>query len=264
MQTTTSTPPNINPSLPTYRRRLASLLLDRYLSSLVRALCAVPIGAAFITVGIYILLPGWHAILLGCIVTCALWLFISIPLGHFVSASGANRRSYDQLISQLAQLKTRLEALKEQQKQSDNKPLSMCSQIALKEVEACYTTLEKSLTSSGDLRWVSGIGYLDAWETLHQAQEALIEVEPVNMVLDDVLYDKRCIQNSTIGNSDELLTQLVQAIKDLDPDALIYFKEHQPPKVNVDLQGAIQQQTRGIAQIAQALKTVHPDVAIDV
>jgi len=266
-QSCTSTPPSTNNRpgilLGESIRRGKAFLFNQYLSSLVGILFAVPIVASIVTVIIYIISPSWHAVIWGSVGTLALWLCSAVPLSHFTTAYGANRRSYDMLISQLARLKTRLDALKEQQKQPD-KPLPLYSQIALREVEASYTTLcDSFMRAPGDLRWVSGIGYLDAWTTLHEAEEALIEVEPVNMVLDNALYDNRRIHNSNIGNADELLDQLVQAIKDLDSGAMVYFKDRQQKKVDIDLQGEMHRQTRGIAQIAKALKVVHPDVAID-
>jgi hypothetical protein len=259
MQTGASTPPNSTLRM----KKLLSLLLDQYLASLVGVLFIMPIVAAVITVISYILMQSWYAILWGSAGTCGFWLLIAIPLSHFVSASGANRRSYDLLMSELAQLKTRLEALKQLQKEPGQQ-LPKYSQIALAEVEAGYSTLQESLNSTpSNLRWVSGIGYLDAWATLHQAEEALIEVEPINMVLENALYDARRIEKSTIGNTDELLDQLMQAVKDLDPAAMVYFKEHQPTRINTNLQDALQYQTRGIEQIARALKTVHPNTDID-
>ncbi|WP_220204697.1 hypothetical protein [Reticulibacter mediterranei] len=261
MQTSTSTPPSGNTALRIERH--VSVLLDQYLASLVGVLFILPIVAAIITVISYILTESWYAILWGCAGTCAFWLLIAVPLCRFVSASGANRRSYDLLMSDLAQLKTRLEALKRQQKEQDE-PLPKYSQIALAEVEAGYSTLQESLNSApSNLRWISGIGYLDAWATLHQAEEALIEVEPINMVLENALYDARRIEKSAIGNTDELLNQLLQAVKDLDPAAMVYFKEHQPTKISEDLHDALQHQTRGIEQIARAFKTVHPGANID-
>jgi hypothetical protein len=263
MQTGTPTPPGDHTGRALRIKRLVPALLDQYLASLVGVLFILPIVAAVITVISYILMESWYAILWGCAGTCAFWLLIAVPLSHFVSASGANRRSYDLLMSDLALLKTRLEALKRQQKEQ-SQPLPKYSQIALAEVEAGYSTLQESLTSApSNLRWISGIGYLDAWATLHQAEEALIEVEPINMVLENALYDARRIEKSAIGNADELLDQLIQAVKDLDPAAMVYFKEHQPAKISADLQDALQHQTRGIEQIARAFKTVHPGAAID-
>jgi hypothetical protein len=185
MQSSTSTPPSGSATLRI--KSLASILLDHYLASLVGVLFILPIIAAVITVISYILMESWYAILWGCAGTCTFWLLIALPLSRFVSASGANRRSYDLLMNDLARLKTRLEALKRQQKELD-KPLPKYSQIALAEVEAGYSTLQESLNSTpGNLRWISGIGYLDAWATLHQAEEALIEVEPINTVLENAI-----------------------------------------------------------------------------
>lgn len=78
------------------------------------------------------------------------------------------------------------------------------------------------------LRWVTGMGYLNVWSLLHRAEEALVKVEPPEMVLRGALHDKLAIQNSTLQQRDELLDKLIQAVTDLDPIGAIYFKEHQP------------------------------------
>jgi hypothetical protein len=245
-------------------RRGGTFLFNQYLSALVGFLFVVPIVASVVTVTIYIIVPSlaWSTVLWGSAITLAIWLCVTFPLSHFTTASGANRRSYDLLIGQLTQLKTRLDALKEQQKQT-NTLLPEYSQIALKEAEVGYTALYDSLMCTpGDLRWASGIGYLDAWKTLHEAEEALIEVEPVNMTLENAFLDWRRVHNSTMSSADELIDQLGQAVKGLDPAALVYFKEYRQKKGNPDLQPEMQQQSREISQIAKALAAVYP-VTID-
>jgi hypothetical protein len=55
---------------------------------------------------------------------------------------------------------------------------------------------------------VLALGYINAWGKLHRAEEALIEVEPVEVVIRGALHDKLGIQNSTMNSRDELLILL--------------------------------------------------------
>jgi hypothetical protein len=78
------------------------------------------------------------------------------------------------------------------------------------------------------MQWVTGAGYINAWGAIHRAEEALIEIEPPEMVLRGALHDKLAIQNSTIGNREELLDKLVHAVADIEPAGAIYLRERQP------------------------------------
>ncbi len=76
--------------------------------------------------------------------------------------------------------------------------------------------------------WVLGIGYIIAWGKLHRAEEALIEVEPVEIVIRGAMHDKLSIQDSELSNRDELLKKLRQAIKELNPAIEREFKTYRP------------------------------------
>src|SRR5260370_35213673 len=92
----------------------------------------------------------------------------------------------------------------------------------LKEAQAYYADLDERLNgriSSTGLDWVTGMGYVTAWDSLHRAEEALIEVVPIKMVIHAAIHDKLAIQDSTINHRDDLLTKLLQAVNSLDPKA---------------------------------------------
>src|SRR5439155_17304152 len=84
-------------------------------------------------------------------------------------------------------------------------------------------------------------------QMIHRAEEALIEVSPVTTIVQEALHDQEAIENSAIPNSDRLLEKLIQAIKDLDPGASVYFKEHQPDKNYEELQQALKEQDEALA-----------------
>jgi histidinol phosphatase-like PHP family hydrolase len=72
------------------------------------------------------------------------------------------------------------------------------------------------------------------------------------------------IEGSTISNRDELLDKLIQAVKDLDPTAMVYFSEHQPDKNYAELAQVIKQHDRILNQLVQAFNKANPSAAIDV
>ena len=89
-------------------------------------------------------------------------------------------------------------------------------------------------------------------QMIHRAEEALIEVSPVTTIVQEGLHDQEAIENSAIPNSDRLLEKLIQAIKDLDPGASLYFKEHQPDKNYEELQQALKQQDEALAKLVDS------------
>jgi hypothetical protein len=101
-------------------------------------------------------------------------------------------------------------------------------QIALKEARSCYDYIDDYLYKHPTgMQWVTGVGYINLWEILHRVEEALIKVEPPEMVLRGALHDKLAIQNSTIGNRDELLNKLVRAVSDIEPAGAVYLRDSQ-------------------------------------
>jgi hypothetical protein len=122
--------------------------------------------------------------------------------------------------------------LKEIESQSPNgKPgqLAKYQLVALREAHNNFADLDSFLyRSPAGLQWVLGIGYINAWGKLHRAEEALIEVEPVEMVIRGALHDKLAIQDSNISSRDELLMKMRQAVKELYPAMESRFRTNRP------------------------------------
>ena len=66
--------------------------------------------------------------------------------------------------------------------------------------------------------WVLAWGYINAWNWLHRTEEALIEIEPIEMVVGGAYHDYMAISNSKMDNSKDLLCNLSDAVKALDPE----------------------------------------------
>jgi hypothetical protein len=209
-------------------------------ATLIAMTIIVHIVASVITVVLYFLFsapsvapyPIWYAPVFGALGTYIVFFMIAVfTCSHFATIEAANKRSYGLLEMRLCQLKARLDIIKQHSMQMGGFSKEY-RQIALREVEACHKYINCYLREHRTgVQWVTGIGYINMWGTLHRAEEALIKIEPPEMVLRSAMHDKLAIQNSTIGNRDELLEKLEQAISDIMPAGNVYFKKQ---KMNPD------------------------------
>ena len=190
-----------------------------YGAALVGGFAVVPSVAAAITVAIFLAelnVPGAYIVIWGMLVTIAAWLLISIPMSFLTSRDRVNARSYGLLISRLSQLETRLNVI--QNRNPDPDKLEEYREVALEEAYTNFQELDTMLyESTSRLPWVLGLGYVVAWFRIHRAEEALIEVEPVEMVVRGAYHDKMAITDSQMSNSSDLLNQLRTSVKALDP-----------------------------------------------
>jgi len=254
--------------------------LKAYFGSIIGTCVGFPIFVSAATVFFYIspplpltILPkelstsNWYAPVYGFLATCIATLLFAIPRSHFATAEGANVRIYRLLKSGQSELKARLGiedypdrtprpmSLKEQLEATGmNTTDGRCSVVALREAYATYHDICDSLCDDhSGLQWVFGTGYVNTWGLLHRAEEALVEVEPVPAVIREAIEDQLSIDKSAIGNRDELLDKLIQAVKDLDPEAMVYFKEQQPDKNYTTLAKEIEKQNNVLCKVVNTL-----------
>src|SRR6266567_4723797 len=206
---------------------------NTYLTALVASSAAVPIVAAMITVAVYVarFSATWHlwlAVPLGAIITAIAWLLFAIPCRRFASAISANRCSYGSLINQLRDLRARLHVLDDRQQGDSSASPSSTFKIALAEAHTWCDDIEWGLKCQG-LCWLLATGYINMWKLLHHAEEALIEIEPIETVINRAVHDELCIQDSNMSNSEELLDKLRIAGQKLSPSAAVYLTK-QPRK----------------------------------
>lgn len=241
-----------------------------YGAALVASLVVIPTIASVVTLGLYFSPPllliaqpalDWYPVVFGALFTLIVWCIGAVFGSYFTTVAGANARSYGLLISRLSQLEARLSVV---DSLDWSEKLADYQRIALREAHVNLADLKSYLSRyPAGLQWVLGIGYVNAWLKLHRADEALIDVEPPEMVIGGALHDMLSLENSQIGNRDKLLAKLVQAANDLDPAATVYFKEHRPDKnsaaVTVDTKNSIpstQEQARArfvLREVRQAL-----------
>ena len=129
------------------------------------------------------------------------------------AADHANARSYSELCQRLRGVHARSRiGLTDAQ--------TACQRSAYAEAVSYITALRQELARPG-LRWVLGIGYINAWNLVHRAEEALVELEPWSAVLRGGEADLRKIQGSAIGGSTQpkLVERLQQALNVLEAAA---------------------------------------------
>jgi hypothetical protein len=226
-----------------------------YGASLVESLVAVPIVASAVTLGLYFSQPasGWYAVVFGALYTYIAWLFIAVILVYFSTFEGGNARSYGLITTRLRQLEAGLDEMNAQYLDRKSTNLAEYQLEARREANESFADLKRYLYKfPAGLQWVLALGYINAWGKLHRAEEALIEVEPVEVVIRGALHDKLAIQNSTISNRDELLQKLKEAVKELNPAMESRFKTYRPEEANEE-----------IWQLKKAVKKIAAKIGFD-
>lgn len=244
----------------------------------------IPLIALVLTVMLYIapfqLFPTigtWFVVLEGIICTIGLWIILASICHDFATAQRVNPRSYEQLTSGLIALRARLgvnylneaSSLEDMQKQIGMDAASGATNIiALKEAHDFYVELNKLLNdplANIGFEWFWGTSYLNAWSMLHRCQEALIEVQPIDVVLRRALYDKQAIENSSMPNKSVLLERLTRAVRELDSHYTVYFEEQiTSGDISVlRLKETFIKQDEILDQIITALKQLQPSIKID-
>jgi hypothetical protein len=153
----------------------------------------------------------------------------------------------------LRQLESRLFTLRNEY--PDEKVLPEYQQVALNEAYDKLQEITEDLYESGRrMPWTMGYGYVNTWGMLHRAEEALVEVEPKEMVMRGAMHDKMAISGSQMSNRDELLAKLRFAAKKLDPSMIGLFKPLAVPAPPEDNDSPdIQQLEKDVEQIAEHL-----------
>ena len=223
-----------------------------YGGSLIITSVAFPIIATGVTICFYLAPPidfpwlttnsHWYAPVYGFLTTCCILFLLALLRSRFATASGANMRVYEDLKSRYSELDMRLKVLNMRESQTAAKPLQNEDEDDL----CCKDALNKVTNAKGELNhylfhkhssteWTLGIGYVNAWRLIHRAYEALVEFEPLQEVIGEVIHDIRSIQNSSIPDSNSLIRKMLQAVKDLRPEAMVYFEELRTDKNYSDL-----------------------------
>ncbi len=217
------------------------IYLRAYGAALIGSVAIVPILASAVTIGLYLTevpqltqtTPSWHSVAFGALYTYIAWWVIAVFYSPLTAGRLVNTTSYGLLKSRLNQLEARLHEIDAEGK---TKNWAEYQRVALREARDKIEDLKSYLHRYPvGLPWVLSLGYVDVWSRLHRAEEALIEVEPVEMVVRGALHDKLAIQDSQISSRDELLQKLQQAVKELNPAMESDFKKNRPVQENEEI-----------------------------
>ena len=218
------------------------ICLRAYGAALVGSVAIVPILASVVTIGLYLTevppftqtTPSWYAVAFGALYTYIAWLVIAALCSPLTAGRLVNATSYGLLKSRLNQLDARLHEIDAEEGKTKN--WAEYQRVALREARDKIEDLKSYLHRYPvGLPWVLSLGYVDVWSRLHRAEEALIEVEPIEMVVRGALHDKLAIQDSQISSRDELLQKLRQAVKELNPAMESDFKKIRPEPENEEI-----------------------------
>jgi hypothetical protein len=253
----------ISPAKPATRRKKGFFarvwpFFQAYGAALMASYAIVPSLATIITVLFYLIasnVPGWQLVVLGFTVSGIIWLAFSIPLSALTSARAANPYNYGLIENRLSRLQTRFFVL--QNTTSEDK-LQQYQRVALEEA---YDNLNKlhhlMYNATSRLPWVLAMGYINAWNWLHRTEEALIEIEPLEIVVSGAYHDYMAISNSKMNNSTELLTNLTDATKKLDPKfASVFAASSLSPgesEVLEEIEQGVNKIEQSVLQIAKKL-----------
>ncbi len=150
---------------------------------------------------------GWAAIALA-------WALLG-----FTDVRRANTTTYCELATQLKTLQAARETVcnTTQWKASTTGRLPAASRARM-QFEQYLDEVENALVRRrwGRSVWVLGTGYLSAWQLIHRAHEALIEVEPLSSVLLRATYDRLRLAGARLQNGEELRAELETVLKRFD------------------------------------------------
>jgi hypothetical protein len=172
----------------------------------------------------------WHGLSMPvCDLICAIliWGVSPFVLFRLAQFDGAIPSSYGQFDTRWERLKTDLRTSKPPKPESSPNAMKYF-ELAQDQNRAIHKFLEKK-----GLPWVSGSGYVHIWEMLHCAEQYMIEILPLEMVLDKALYDELRLMDSDIPQKDDLLAKLRKAVESIGPSAARFLAN--PPATNTAL-----------------------------
>ena len=175
----------------------------------------VPGIAAGISVLVYLWNPisGYRsgsAITAGVVIASLIWLFIANIGRVYTQAERANPRAYGELIVRLDDLLARVDGLS-RPAGSDPPYVVSARSCVRRHLKAVDSELRVAGWRSRAPQWLHATGYVDAWNRIHRAEEALIMLESLPTVKAALEQDKLRLDDSAIHNQERLQSLLSQA-----------------------------------------------------
>ena len=167
-----------------------------------------------------------NALVVGTLGAVGIWAVGSAPLRGVAAANIAQTRSNGLLRQRHRQLTDRLVEIEGAVEPTGGR---VGARMALREARRQLDWVLEDMGPEDDptsgLRWVSATGYVNAQRALNRAEEALIDAEPVELLLGDALHDYYSLRNSRIPSSQELMAGVRKAVARIDPTVAAEFFE---------------------------------------
>jgi hypothetical protein len=138
------------------------------------------------------------------------------------NARHANPAAFFQLDDRLTDVRVQLAAL------SDSTGSGHPDSAGIEQARDQVLRLDQRLKSRGP-EWASGLGFISAWRLLHQAEQALIEIQPRHQVVAGAVNDALRLSGSDIEHTDQLLSRISEAMKVMSPPGVEVYYQHSSP-----------------------------------
>lgn len=121
---------------------------------------------------------------------------------RFVEPEHGIPTSYAELLQRLKRLQALVDSLSVHEE--------LQNAAAYIEVAAQLDDIAQALGRRG-MQWLMGHGYTDAWARFHRAEEAVMEIAPLQYVYEEAEYDELRLLDSGVPNRDALMVKLHKA-----------------------------------------------------
>jgi hypothetical protein len=186
----------------------------------------LPGAAAVTVVGLFLLgQSAPYAIGVGLVTTAVGFLAVAFLFTQYARADTAQPRNYNALKDRFVQLRAAVDVLAEPERLDT---LTPPEQENASSARAELTTYVESIgsdlgllpgtTPASGQSWALGTGYIDLWNRLHRAEEALIDLASDANNIAFAANDALRLAGSSIGNGKELARALADAVKTLEAD----------------------------------------------
>lgn len=186
---------------------------NRYTGALLAVSASVPLPmfTAFLTALLYLWLPpppGW-IILLGLGVTIVVWLLVALLTNSLATAEKSKLADYEIARGDLEVMKAQFHAALSRLTAEEASQNPMIAEISRN-----LHQIKTMLQSSG-LTWVLRTGYIRLWDRINKVKEAMIDMLPTALVIEDAHHAILRLHGSDIAESPQYIQQLQDAISAL-------------------------------------------------
>ncbi|PTY07143.1 hypothetical protein DB347_07470 [Opitutaceae bacterium EW11] len=195
-------------------------------AAMVAGLPLLPPLAAIGAVGTFVVWrpqDGVLAPLAGLTLAIVAWRLLAFLCRDYIGAQYCNPSSYGELRPRLEQVKVVLERFATLANSPQPPPAEELKWAEVAKNEY-IEILQDFASADARVPWVLATGYITEWKRLHRAEEALIEIVPVECAIAGALEDELRLIGSSVNSRDELLAKLRRAVVTLQPSALSLLK----------------------------------------